>query len=102
MTFRVSVLSKNKLKVKAIDSRMYPDLILLESGQRGFVGRKFDPTLGTEYVEDGVKKFSGGWPAVDGCVEVPDCHEYRQAIKDGDLELFVEEPLKKSKASSDS
>jgi hypothetical protein len=74
----------SKLRVKARGTAMVCDLEAMEAGARRFVGRKHDPSLG----------LAGGWPPHEDAVEVPNSHEYRKHVIEGDLEAADEETAK--------
>ena len=56
----------------------------LPNGTLRFVGRKHDPKVGA----------NGGWVPTDQPEQVPDRHEYRHAVKAGDLEAADEATAK--------
>ncbi len=68
-------MSDKKMRVKARGTAMVCDYNALEAGGRRFIGRAYDPNMGT----------SGGWPTT-GVQEVPYRIEYADAIRNGDLE----------------
>lgn len=64
------------IKVRAVGSTLVPVYEALNASPRRFVGRRFDPSLGS-------------W-VVDADAVVPDSHEYRAAVAEGALVLVEE------------
>lgn len=87
-----------RLKVKAKGTAMVHNFEALDAGVLRFVGRKHDPTIGetVEVIENNLKRTikTGGWAPTGEAEEVPDRHEYRHAVKAGDLEAADEATAK--------
>jgi len=88
---------KKVLRLKARGAAMQPHFEAHGAGQRRYVGRSFDPSLGHAYLDENKNRLlTGGWPALaEGesfefdSVTQPDANEhfylYVAAVKDGSL-----------------
>lgn len=73
-----------QLNVRPKGTAMVHNFEALDAGILRFVGRKHDPSVGP----------NGGWVPTGQPELVPDRHEYRHAIKAGDLEAADETTAK--------
>ncbi len=75
-----------KLKFLSRGTNLCIDLEAQTAGILRFIGRKHDPSIGFQGVDENGNKFmSGGYPSTGKAQEVPARAEYMFAGRDGDL-----------------
>lgn len=75
-----------KLRVRARDSAMVPDIDAMEAHVRRFIGRRLDSSLGIVYKDaENVERRQAVFVPIDDAVEVPSYPEYVRSVKEGDL-----------------
>ena len=77
-----------KLRVRAVGDVMVQDYFAMRQGVRRFVGRRLDTKQGDTWVdpETQLQHRQAVFVPMGEPEEVPDCPEYRKALKYGDLE----------------